>query len=80
MDETKSQEVQFRYGNIAKRSHAADTPRNSEEKIAMAFGYSAKDLYSLPEKANMGLSCGNPVKYADIKAVSEPQIIYTGYL
>lgn len=35
--------------------------------VAAAFGYSAKDLASLPPQANMGLSCGNPVAVAALR-------------
>ncbi|KAI9036915.1 uncharacterized protein KD926_001159 [Aspergillus affinis] len=38
-----------------------------EDSLARAFGYSAEDLASLPEKANLGVSCGNPVAVAGIK-------------
>jgi SAM-dependent methyltransferase len=37
-------------------------------RIATAFGYGAEDLASLPDGANMGLSCGNPVALASLKA------------
>jgi arsenite methyltransferase len=30
------------------------------EELALTFGYSAEDLATLPEGANLGLSCGNP--------------------
>lgn len=63
-NEIMYQEVQSSYGDIAK-----DIPHDSEKKIAMAFGYNAEDLCSLPEKANMGLSCGNPVAHANMKEV-----------
>jgi hypothetical protein len=68
-NEIMYQEVQSCYGDIAKRSIATDVQHDSEEKIAMAFGYNAEDLCSLPEKANMGLSCGNPVAHANMKEV-----------
>lgn len=35
--------------------------------LAKAIGYSAKELLALPEGANMGLSCGNPVALASLK-------------
>lgn len=59
--------VQSCYGNIAKNT----TQDDSQEKIATAFGYSADDLASLPEKTNLGVSCGNPVAYANMKEVCE---------
>jgi SAM-dependent methyltransferase len=36
-------------------------------RIATAFGYGADDLAALPDGANMGLSCGNPVALASLK-------------
>ncbi|MBC8107956.1 MAG: arsenite methyltransferase [Anaerolineae bacterium] len=35
--------------------------------IAEAFGYSAKELSSIPAEANMGLSCGNPTAMANLR-------------
>ncbi|KAA8649366.1 uncharacterized protein ATNIH1004_005267 [Aspergillus tanneri] len=67
MDGNMYQQVQFRYGDIARRSSVTGTQHDGEEQIAMAFGYSAKELSTLPEKANLGLSCGNPMAYANIK-------------
>ncbi|CEL00930.1 hypothetical protein ASPCAL00522 [Aspergillus calidoustus] len=62
--------VQVRYGNIAKQSHDTQQFSNAnsvEDSLARAFGYSEEDLASLPEKANLGVSCGNPVAVAGIK-------------
>ena len=39
----------------------------SPEQIATAVGYSAQDLASMPDGANMGLSCGNPTAIASLK-------------
>ena len=36
-------------------------------RLAQAIGYSAEDLARLPEGANMGLSCGNPVAIAALR-------------
>lgn len=38
-------------------------------KVAQAFGYSLADLTTIPEGANMGLSCGNPLAMASLKPV-----------
>ncbi|KAL2820933.1 S-adenosyl-L-methionine-dependent methyltransferase [Aspergillus cavernicola] len=55
--------------DIAKRTTTTTTTRqDAESKIATAFGYTANDLSSLPEKTNLGLSCGNPVAHANLKA------------
>jgi SAM-dependent methyltransferase len=37
------------------------------DQLAQAVGYAADDLAALPEGANMGLSCGNPVALASLK-------------
>lgn len=60
--------VQSRYGDIAKQSNNGQQ-HDKEEEIARAFGYSAEDLSSLPAKTNLGLSCGNPVGFANVKEV-----------
>ncbi|GFF54796.1 putative arsenite methyltransferase [Aspergillus lentulus] len=65
MAEDTYQHVRSRYGDIAKRTDV--TVHDKEDDIALAFGYSAKDLRALPDKANLGLSCGNPVAHANIK-------------
>ncbi|KAF7125579.1 hypothetical protein CNMCM5793_001796 [Aspergillus hiratsukae] len=65
MSEETYQHVQSRYGDIAKRTGV--TVHDKEDDIAKAFGYSAEDLRALPDKANLGLSCGNPVAHANIK-------------
>ena len=37
------------------------------EQMSALMGYSKKDLESMPEGANMGLGCGNPVALASLK-------------
>lgn len=37
------------------------------EQLAAAIGYAKSDLASVPESANMGLSCGNPTAIAALK-------------
>jgi cation diffusion facilitator family transporter len=37
------------------------------EQVAQAVGYDESDLASLPDGANMGLSCGNPTALASLK-------------
>ncbi|CAK39151.1 uncharacterized protein An05g01160 [Aspergillus niger] len=60
--------VQSRYGDIAK--YSLNTQQSKvEDNIARAFGYTAEDLKVLPEKANLALSCGNPVGFANLKEV-----------
>ncbi|PLB39892.1 arsenic resistance protein ArsH [Aspergillus candidus] len=57
--------VQSRYGDMAEQSKVTQQQAQDED-IARAFGYSAEDLSSLPEKTNLGLSCGNPVGFANV--------------
>ena len=42
-------------------------PDVSTEQMSALMGYSKKDLESIPEGANMGLGCGNPVALASLK-------------
>ncbi len=39
----------------------------SSDELAAQIGYSAEEIESLPEGANMGLSCGNPAAIAALK-------------
>lgn len=39
------------------------------KKVAESFGYDAEDLAAIPEGANLGLSCGNPLAVAGLKSV-----------
>lgn len=45
---------------------SGDTSENAEA-LAKAVGYSAEELAALPEGANLGLSCGNPVALASLR-------------
>ncbi|KAH1272283.1 hypothetical protein KXV81_000862 [Aspergillus fumigatus] len=55
------------YRNARSPLEGCTTIHDKEDDIALAFGYSAQDLHALPDKANLGLSCGNPVAHANIK-------------
>src|SRR5438067_453366 len=39
------------------------------KKVAESFGYDPEDLAAIPEGANLGLSCGNPLVIAGLKPV-----------
>lgn len=62
------QKVRAGYSQIANQETQTQSPGSSccgsspadAERLAMQVGYSAEELASLPEGANMGLSCGNP--------------------
>lgn len=45
---------------------SGDTSENAEA-LAKTVGYSAEELAQLPEGANLGLSCGNPVALASLR-------------
>ncbi|MGD8656352.1 MAG: arsenite methyltransferase [Desulfobacterales bacterium] len=71
------QAVRIRYGEIAKQetsgcgcstlSSCCGSNPVSIEKISQAFGYTKEQLNSVPEGANMGLSCGNPLTNVSLK-------------
>ena len=55
---------------IGKRACCCGSPRGNQAdpaRLAAAIGYDAESLANLPEGANMGLSCGNPVAIAALK-------------
>jgi arsenite methyltransferase len=62
--------VREKYGAVAEgRSVAAGCcsgPTDAEAILAQ-FGYDAADAAAIPEGANLGLGCGNPVAFADLK-------------
>ena len=64
--------VRKRYGNIAKGNAtfcSQKSPCCSEETpeaISKKIGYSAEEINSVPEGANLGLGCGNPVALASL--------------
>jgi len=43
-------------------------PEVTPESLSALMGYSKQDLTGVPEGANMGLGCGNPVALASLKA------------
>lgn len=52
-------------------SFAASSGASSEygRKVATAFGYTEDELVNIPQDANLGLSCGNPLALAKLKEV-----------
>lgn len=52
-------------------SSAANNSTSSEygRKVATAFGYTEDELVNIPQDANLGLSCGNPLALAKVKEV-----------
>ena len=55
--------VQERYAEVARGEATCGSLcgcTDNAEGLAITFGYSADELATLPEGANLGLSCGNP--------------------
>jgi len=71
------QSVRESYGRIARREQAGcgmgsgssccGAPSVDPEKLSKLMGYSREDLTGVPEGANLGLGCGNPVAIASMK-------------
>src|SRR6185437_9187311 len=58
--------VRSKYGAVAQSALSSNDA--GVKAVAEAFGYSAEELTSIPSGANMGLSCGNPIATAFLKA------------
>jgi len=54
------------YGDIAKKKKSCCCSSKNAD-VSEKVGYSKKDLSSIPDEANMGLGCGNPVALASLK-------------
>jgi arsenite methyltransferase len=65
-DEEIRDTVRQGYAEIA-QGHSCCCGSSSPDKLAEAIGYLSEDLESLPDGANMGLSCGNPTAVANLK-------------
>ncbi len=64
--------VKESYAKIAQQNNSCCTPASSccgdfAENISKEMGYSEKEINSVPEGANLGLGCGNPVALASLK-------------
>jgi len=66
--------VRKSYGEIARKAKSCCAPANSccgapitAEGISKKIGYSNIEMKSVPEGANLGLGCGNPVAIASLK-------------
>jgi arsenite methyltransferase len=60
--------VNTHYSALA-RSSGSDITDHSQ-KVALSFGYDVDELAGIPEGANLGVSCGNPLAVAGLKPVS----------
>jgi SAM-dependent methyltransferase len=66
--------VRENYANVARQSSSCCGPVESccvtadaSQNISQKIGYSEEELKSVPEGANLGLGCGNPVAIASLK-------------
>jgi len=64
--------VREKYGEIASKSTSCCEPSrcgcgNAEKSLSEFVGYSKTEIDSVPEGANLGLGCGNPLAHTFIK-------------
>jgi len=59
--------VRENYAKIARESASCCCGSTKAEDISKSIGYSDEELESVPEDANLGLGCGNPVALASLK-------------
>lgn len=65
MNDTTLNIVKDKYGSVA--TSGLSSEHEGVRAVAEAFGYSAEELASIPAEANMGLSCGNPTAFANLR-------------
>lgn len=72
--EQAKQAVRSRYGSIAEKEGTCCATENScgcsggtAERISSQLGYSEVEMAAVPEGANPGLGCGNPVALAALR-------------
>ncbi|TKJ47321.1 arsenite S-adenosylmethyltransferase [Candidatus Aerophobetes bacterium Ae_b3a] len=73
-EETIKKAVREGYARIAKGDNSCCAPVNSccgnrrlAQTISKRIGYSEKELKEVPEGANLGLGCGNPIAFSSLK-------------
>jgi arsenite methyltransferase len=74
MNKDIQKEVKKKYGELAKSSSSCCGPKQtcgcstpSAEDLSTGVGYSIAELATIPEGANLGLGCGNPVALASLR-------------
>jgi SAM-dependent methyltransferase len=65
MPESLIDQVRQKYGAVA--ASGLSNEHAGVEAVARAFGYTAAELTALPAGVNMGLSCGNPTAFANLR-------------
>ena len=67
--DTIREQVKERYGNFAKQGcSCCGSVNTSADNMSKLVGYSNEDIGSVPQGANLGLGCGNPIALASLKA------------
>ncbi len=73
-DEKIKKIVRQKYSDIAKKKSSCCLPdvqccteQDLSEEISKGIGYTEDELRSVPEGANLGLGCGNPIVLASLK-------------
>jgi arsenite methyltransferase len=70
MNETEAEirdNVREHYAKAARGETECRESDNSCCNVSEQIGYSKQDLASLPKEAEMGLGCGNPISFAELK-------------
>ncbi|MEP6574870.1 MAG: arsenite methyltransferase [Nitrososphaerota archaeon] len=74
--ETLKEKIKERYGKIAISGNSecccmpqecCDSPNVSPEQTSVSVGYDNESLKSIPQSAVLGLGCGAPLNFADLK-------------
>jgi len=61
------QEVSARYASLAMQKVSGCCSTQAADTVARAIGYGDEDLTKVPENANLGLGCGNPLAFAELR-------------
>ncbi len=76
--EVLKKEIKKNYGKIALQGNLSntccspqqicyDTNNSSNEQVSSIIGYNTTELKSIPEESILGLGCGAPLNFADLK-------------
>lgn len=65
MSQIIEEAIRSKYGSIA--TTGLSSKHDGVRAVAEAFGYTPEQLASIPDEANMGLSCGNPTATANLR-------------
>ena len=58
-----------RQGDSCCQSRSSCCGTNPAQLISEKMGYSGEELEAVPEEANLGLGCGNPVALASLRPI-----------